>query len=292
MPLRLFQIDAFTDRPFAGNPAAVCLLDAPASEGWMQDVAAETAMPATAFVAPGDGSGADRSLRWFAGRTELALCGHGTLAASHVLLHEVGAASDEIRYATGAGTLTARSGEGGLIELGLPAHRPVAAPEAAAAAAAALWADGGAPAVETWRGFQDLLVAVPSVDDVLGLAVDAPAVTALGARCVIVTGPGDDGGRDTSRRPLPPAADFVSRVFASPGGLTEDSVTGSAHCLLGPFWAERLGRPVLQARQASARGGDLRVEVRGDRVLLAGRAVTVLRAELAVADPVSRGARP
>jgi PhzF family phenazine biosynthesis protein len=277
MPPRLFQIDAFTDRPFAGNPAAVCVLDAPAGEAWMPALAAETNLPATAFVAPDPGGGG-WSLRWFTATNELQLCGHGTLATSHVLANELGVPADPLRYRTVAGELTARSAGDGRIELGFPAHPATPSP-ADEAAAAALWADGAPPELETFRGFEDLLVVVPSADDVRRFVVDPDAAGAIKARCIIVSAaadPGIDG------------IDVVSRVFAFSVGVGEDHVTGSAHCLLGPFWSERLGRSRLHARQASARGGELEIEVRGDRVALTGRAVTVLRAELA--DPVGEGA--
>jgi PhzF family phenazine biosynthesis protein len=276
MPVRLFQIDAFAARPFTGNPAAVCVLDAPAAPGWMAAVAAETDLPATAFVAPipegGPDAGADWALRWFTAVGELSLCGHGTLAASHVLLHELGWDRDEIRYATGAGVLTARSvPDEGAIELGFPAHAASPAPDDAAASAAALYADGSAPGLDTHRGFEDLLVVVPTVEDVLRVTPEPEATAALKARCVIVSSAAD---------PTVDGLDVVSRVFASSHGYGEDAVTGSAHCLIGPYWAERLGRSRLRARQASARGGDLTVDVQGDRVALTGRAVTVLRSEL------------
>jgi PhzF family phenazine biosynthesis protein len=289
MTVRVFQVDAFTDRPFAGNPAAVCLLDAPAPPAWMQAVATETDLPATAFVAPAPGGWA---LRWYAGRHELSLCGHGTLAASHVLLHEVGVATDILRYDTVAGRLTARSdggpaaagdGPGRWIELDLPANAPVAAPAEAPALTGALFPGGSAPAVETWRGGEDLLAVVPTAADVRDLTPDGAALAALAARVVIVsaaaagsdgeTGAGADVGAGAG-------VDFVSRVFAPSVGVPEDPVTGSAHCLLGPLWAGRLGRTGLRARQLSARGGELRVEVRGERVGVAGRAITVLRGEL------------
>jgi PhzF family phenazine biosynthesis protein len=272
MPARLFQIDAFTTRPFTGNPAAVCVLDTPGPPEWMAAVAAETDLPATAFIAPVDHPDSDWALRWFCGPVELALCGHGTLATSHVLLHELGWDRDTIRYATGAGTLTARSAGGGSIELDFPAHQPSPAPGDASVAAAALYRDGSAPAVETHRGFLDLLVVVPSPGDVARVAIDTATLATIEARCVIVSAAAGAGE----------GADIVSRVFHPTGG-GEDQVTGSAHCLLGPFWAERLGRSPLQAVQASPRRGELQVEVRGDRVALTGRAVTVLRSELAEA---------
>jgi PhzF family phenazine biosynthesis protein len=284
MTPRLYQVDAFAETPFSGNQAGVCVLDTPAPEAWMRSMAGETDLPATAFVAPagqesaplagGDAGTADWSLRWFTARDELALCGHGTLAASHVLLHEVGVGQEVIRYATGAGPLTARSVGDGAIELDFPAYAPTPAPDDTAAATAALFPDGAPPGTETHRGFQDLLVVVPSPDHVRDLAPDTAAVVGLDARCVIVSAatPVGAGGNQP---------DIVSRVFGVIAGGIEDPVTGSAHCLLGPFWAQRLGRSRLRARQASPRGGDLVVEVRDDRVALTGRAITVLRSELA-----------
>jgi PhzF family phenazine biosynthesis protein len=289
MTVRVYQVDAFTDRPFSGNQCAVCVLDDPAPDGWMQAVAAETNLPATAFVAPAPEGGAARAaaaagggrpeeagwwLRWYTPQREIVLCGHGTLATTHVLAHELGEQAAVFRYDTVAGILTGRSVGDGRIELDFPAHAPRPAPDDAGPAAAALFPDGSAPAVETLRGFEDLLVVVPEVADVLRLAVDPDAMTALPARCVIVSaasGAGHDGH------------DVVSRVFAHSVGIGEDAVTGSAHCLLGPYWAGRLGRSTLRARQASPRGGTLEVDVRGDRVALTGRATTVLRAELASA---------
>jgi PhzF family phenazine biosynthesis protein len=285
MPLRLFQIDAFTDRPFAGNQAAVCVLDEPAPAAWMQAMAAETDLPATAFVVPPAAPDGEWSLRWFTAARELALCGHATLATSHVLLHELGVAGDVIRYATVAGTLTARSAGDGLVELDLPAHPATPSPADAGAVLAALYADGSAPAGDTFRGFEDLLVVVPSPDDVRRLVIDTDALATIPARCIIVSAavdPTGSGGDDAD-------VDIVCRVFAPSVGVGEDPVTGSAHCLLGPYWADRLGIPTVRSHQASARGGHLRVEVRGDRVALHGRAVTVLRAELADAAVPDRG---
>jgi PhzF family phenazine biosynthesis protein len=267
MALRVYQVDAFTDRPFAGNPAAVVLLDAPAQDtAWAQVVAAEMNLPATAFVGPADGAWA---LRWFSASAELSLCGHGTLAAAHVLARELGTGDEVLSFATASGVLEARPGRDGWIELDLPAHPPAPAPDDAGAVAAALYPAGGAPAFETWRGGDDLLVVVPDAADVERLAPDHAALAAIPARVTIVSGRGPSAGYD-----------FVSRVFAPSVGVAEDPVTGSAHCLLGPYWSARLGRPVLSARQASPRGGVLRIEVRGGRVGVAGQAVTVARGEL------------
>jgi PhzF family phenazine biosynthesis protein len=263
----MYQVDAFTDRPFAGNPAAVVLPDAPVQDtAWAQAVAAEMNLPATAFVSPVGGAWA---LRWFSASAELSLCGHGTLAAAHVLARELGTGDEVLTFTTAAGPLHARAGRDGWIELDLPAYAPTPAPVDAGAVAAALFPAGGAPALETWRGGDDLLVVVPTADDVERLDPDHDALAAVPARVTIVSGPGPSAGPD-----------FVSRVFAPSVGVAEDPVTGSAHCLLGAYWSARLGRPALRARQASARGGELRIEVRGGRVGIAGRAVTVARGEL------------
>jgi predicted PhzF superfamily epimerase YddE/YHI9 len=208
----LYQVDAFTAEPFAGNPAAVCLLDGDADPAWMQRVAAEMNLSETAFLRPG-GEAGRYGLRWFTPAVEVELCGHATLASAHVLFTEgLAEAGQELRFDAASGPLAARRD-----------------PDP-----------------------------------------DVRRLEALGVRGVIVTAAGDgDGGHD-----------FVSRFFAPGAGIDEDPVTGSAHCTLGPFWAERLGRAELTGFQASARGGLVQVRPRGDRVLLGGRAVTVLRGQL------------
>jgi PhzF family phenazine biosynthesis protein len=258
--VRVFHVDAFTDRPFAGNPAAVCLLDRPAPVDWMQAVAAEHDLPATAFVHPAGDDG--WGLRWFSAQRELELCGHGTLTSAHVLLSEFERDGDLLRFSTAAGPLTATRRDGGLIELNLPVQRPEPI-DPPAGLAEALFPGRPDAAMTVFRGPMDLLAVLAHEDDVRACRPDHPRLAELPARVVIVTAPGRNG------------VDMVSRVFAPSVGVDEDPVTGSAHCLLGPYWADRLGRSALRAHQASARGGDLTVEVRGDRVLLGGRAVTV-----------------
>ncbi|MFF5257580.1 PhzF family phenazine biosynthesis protein [Actinomadura viridis] len=272
--MRMLVVDAFTDRPFAGNPAGVCLLDAPADPAWMQRVAAEMRHSETAFLRPVREAEADFELRWFTPETEVALCGHATLAGAHAL-YETGAvpAGRPIRFRTlRSGVLTVRpADEDGLLEMDFPASpvEPAAAPDGLEKAL-------GAPVSWTgWTGRNvqpDLLAEVSGEDTVRGLAPDFAALGALGARAVIVTAPAEPGG----------AHDFVSRVFAPSVGIDEDPVTGSAHCALAPYWAARLGRDTLTGFQASARGGRVRAELRGDRVALSGGAVTVLDGELAV----------
>jgi PhzF family phenazine biosynthesis protein len=261
MALPLLQVDAFTDRPFAGNPAAVCLLRGPADEVWMQSVAREMNLSETAFLHP-DGDG--YHLRWFTPAVEVALCGHATLASAHVLWEEGHLpAGRQARFQTKSGLLTAdRQGE--WIELDFPATGPVAAPPPAGL----LEALGVTPRYVGKSRF-DFLLEVESEEMVRALKPDLAALERVEARGVIVTAPGKTSGFD-----------FVSRFFAPRAGVAEDPVTGSAHCALGPYWQGRLGKANFVAYQASPRGGTVRVGVRGDRVRLGGQAVTVLRGEL------------
>ncbi len=255
-------VDAFTDRPFAGNPAAVCLLASPADERWMQSVAREMNLSETAFlVAEGDGW----RLRWFTPAAEVALCGHATVASAHVMF-ESGtlAPSATARFQTKSGLLTARRSDG-WIELDFPAK-----PERAAEMPEALTRALGIRAHAYFGVSQfDCLVELRAEDDVRALAPDVTALMALPYRGVIVTA-----------RASTPGFDFVSRFFAPKVGVNEDPVTGSAHCCLGPYWKKQLRKDDFTAYQASPRGGVVRVGVRGDRVLLGGQAVTVWRGEL------------
>lgn len=267
MAVPLHQVDAFADGPFAGNPAAVCLLDGPADAGWMQSLAAEMNLSETAFVHP---DGDVIALRWFTPAAEVELCGHATLASAHVLW-SVGAAAPgaTLRFATLSGELTARC-EDGWIVLDFPATPPASAepPDAlrrALGAGASWWG----------RSRFDWMAVLDDPDGVAALAPDLDALAGAGSRGLIVTAA---GGRD--------GVDATSRYFAPAVGIAEDPVTGSAHCTLGPYWAGRLGRDDLVCHQASARGGIVRVGVRGDRVELGGRAVTVLEGVLAgAAEP-------
>jgi PhzF family phenazine biosynthesis protein len=260
--MRLFQVDAFTEDAFAGNPAAVCLLAGPAEARWMQSVASEMNLSETAFLEPRP---AGYGLRWFTPVAEVGLCGHATLASAHVL-YETGLAApaEPVRFETASGLLTADRDDG-LLVLDFPA-RPA---EPAPPAAGLLDALGAASPVWTGRAMDDIMVVLASEDEVTGLQPDTTTLDRLTTRGVIVTAP-------ASR----PGADFVSRFFAPAVGIAEDPVTGSAHCTLAPYWAARLGRAELTGYQASARGGTIRVRVRGDRVLLAGHAVTVFSGQL------------
>ncbi|MGH9803688.1 MAG: PhzF family phenazine biosynthesis protein [Candidatus Acidiferrales bacterium] len=261
MAIPLFHVDAFIDQPFAGNPAAVCLLPEARDDEWMQNVAAEMNLSETAFlVREGDGY----RLRWFAPTVEVELCGHATLASAHVLW-ESGALkpSEPARFQTLSGALTAeRRGE--WIELDFPAT-----PEQPAAAPASLEAALGAKAIYVGKTRFDYLVEVESEMTIRGLRPDMARLAKIPVRGVMVTSRASTPGRD-----------FVSRFFAPQSGVAEDPVTGSAHCALGPYWAKKLGKTEFVAFQASPRGGLVRVRLEGDRVRLGGKAVTVLRGEL------------
>ena len=261
MPQSVIQVDAFAERPFAGNPAAVCVMEGPRDERWMQEVAMEMNLSETAFLHPeGDGW----RLRWFTPAVEVALCGHATLASAHVLWSTGALPADaEARFHTQSGLLTCRR-DGDLIWMDFPA-KPEEATEPPAGLAAAL----GAAPVYVGRSQFDVLVEVASEDVVTSLAPDIGKLRAVQARGVIVTARASRQG-----------ADFVSRFFAPNAGVDEDPVTGSAHCVLAPYWAAKLGRAELSGYQASRRGGTVRVRVAGDRVHLGGRAVTVMRGEL------------
>lgn len=273
MSQSIVVVDAFTDRPYSGNPAAVCLLEAPAAEAWMRLVAREMNLSETAFLhAEADGF----HLRWFTPLAEVNLCGHATLAAAHVLWQSgrlpPGATA---RFHTRGGLLTARR-EGDLIILDFPARpaEPCATPSGLERAL-------GAPAVHCGRSADDFLVEVRDEATVRALSPDLAALARLPVRGVIVTAlPADRAGVGDPRAPRAPAPDFVSRFFAPAVGVDEDPVTGSAHCSLGPFWGERLGKRDVVGHQLSARGGVVGVRLRGDRVELRGQAVTTLRGEL------------
>jgi PhzF family phenazine biosynthesis protein len=262
MSVPLFQVDAFTAEAFRGNPAAVCLLTKPASENWMQKVAAEMNLAETAFVVTGpDAFG----LRWFTPTVEVDLCGHATLAAAHTLWEagrlERGAVA---RFDTRSGRLTAASA-GEWIELDFPSTpaKPSAAP------AGMLEALGIDRPVHVGLNPFDYLVEVADERALRGLTPDFVRLRSLEARGVIVTSRASSTG-----------VDFVSRFFAPGSGIDEDPVTGSAHCCLAPYWAPKLGRTEFVAHQLSVRGGVLRVRLAGDRVKLLGQAVTIFRGEL------------
>jgi PhzF family phenazine biosynthesis protein len=272
MPLDLYQVDAFTDRAFGGNPAAVCLLDAPADAGWMQHVGREMNLSETAFVHRREDG--DLGLRWFTPAIEVELCGHATLAAAHVMWEAGWLQSGQTaRFHTLSGVLTAQR-EGSGIELNFPA-KPV---EEVADPPRELLAALGVEARFVGRSAFDYLVEVESEERVRAANPDHGRLRTLPVRGVIVTARGAAGG----------PYDFVSRFFAPGSGVDEDPVTGSAHCTLAPYWAARLGKRDFLAYQASARGGEVRVTLEGDRVRLGGRAVTVLKGQL-LTDPPGPG---
>jgi PhzF family phenazine biosynthesis protein len=254
-------VDAFTDQAFGGNPAAVCLLEGTREDHWLQALAREMNKPATAYLWQ---RAVGWELRWFSPTTELALCGHGTLSAAHALWDEGLLAPDEAAcFHSPAGPLTASRREG-WIELDFAAE-----PEAAAEPPAALLRALGATPSYTGRNRLDYLVELESEQAVRTLRPDLALLGTVETRGVIVTA-----------RAAMPDFDFVSRFFAPRAGAVEDFVTGSAHLCLGPFWAERLGKTSLTGFQASSRGGEVRVRAQGERVCIAGQAVTVGRAQI------------
>lgn len=257
MRIRVYQVDAFTERVFGGNPAAVCPLDEWLPEKTLQAIARENNLSETAFFAPErDGF----RLRWFTPLTEVNLCGHATLASAFVLFEKLGARGDSVRFFTHSGPL-AVTRAGGLFALDLPANPPEAItppPELAGAL--------GRHPVAVYSTSEHYVAVFEDPDAVAGLEPDFPAVRRLERFGVIATAPGDD-------------VDFVSRYFAPRKGIDEDPVTGSAHCVLAPYWGVRLGRPEVRATQLSFRGGSLTCALRGDRVVLKGAAVLYLEGE-------------
>lgn len=261
MGVDIYQVDAFTDQPFKGNPAAVCLLPEPGDETWMRNVAKEMNLSETAFLhRQEDGY----NLRWFTPAVEVELCGHATLASAHVL-YQTGLLDEQerARFHTLSGLLTATRREE-VIELNFPARpdEPVNAPPGLLEALSIVPKYVG-------KTKYDYLLELDSEEDVRNLSPDFAMLRALSIRGVMVTSVATTEGFD-----------FVSRFFAPGAGIDEDPVTGAAHCCLGPYWSRRLGKDAFVAYQASARGGIVRVQVEGERVILGGRAVTVLRGEL------------
>jgi PhzF family phenazine biosynthesis protein len=260
--LPLYQIDAFaTKGPFTGNPAAVCPLEAWLPDAVMQQIAAENNLSETAFFVP---EGEGYRLRWFTPTTEVDLCGHATLASAFVVFRWLKPERSEVTFATQqAGPLTVtRDGE--LLALDFPARPPAPCPMPQGLDRAL-----GRPPTAVLAA-RDYLAVYGSADDIRALTPDFAAIAALDRFAVIVTAPGADG------------IDFVSRFFAPARGVAEDPVTGSAHCTLIPYWAERLGKSRLEARQLSRRGGVLSCAMRADRVTIAGRALLYLEGIIAI----------
>ncbi|MEU1282291.1 PhzF family phenazine biosynthesis protein [Streptomyces sp. NPDC005805] len=272
--MRIRIVDAFADRPFTGNPAGVLLLDAGPfpDDAWLQSVAAEVNLSETAFAHPLTGDAeADYALRWFTPAAEVGMCGHATLATAHVL-HTAGLAAGAVRFRARCGILGAEVHPDGTLALDFPTSPllPVTPPAGLAEAL------GTEPLSvhDTGEHIGDLLVELADERTVRALKPDLPALAALSDRGVIATAAADQAGS---------GHDYVSRCFFPRLGIDEDPVTGSAHTALAPFWSARLGSPRLTGLQASARSGTVRTELRGDRTLLTGRAVTVVDGELLTA---------
>lgn len=263
IPIPIYIVDAFAERPFQGNPAAVCPLERPADAGWMQRVAGEMNLSETAFTVPQEGS---FGLRWFTPAVEVDLCGHATLATAHLLWEQKLTPADQpIRFQTRSGLLTC-SRNGAKIELDFPAEPATPVPSLPALTFAL-----GAEPISLRRNRFDLIAEFPTESDVLALRPDYGKLGKIAARGIIATA-----------RSADPRFDFVSRFFAPAVGVNEDPVCGSAHCCLGPFWGERLNKTELLGHQISARGGIIGVRLKGDRVVLSGTAVTVLHGSLTV----------
>lgn len=259
--MKLYQVDAFTDERFRGNPAAVCVLDERRDDHWMQAVAGEMNLSETAFLLPGD----ERyNLRWFTPAMEVDLCGHATLASAHILW-ETGAvgADDTIEFDTRSDILSANR-NGDWIELDFPAT-----PEEEASCNIDLERALGATPTYVGKSTFDFLVELPTEQVVRDLEPDFIVVERAAARGIIVTA-----------RAATDDYDFVSRFFAPQSGVAEDPVTGSSHCCLAPYWARRLGKDELVGYQASKRGGTVRVRLEGSRVILGGQAITIFAADL------------
>ena len=261
MKLKLYQIDAFTDRVFSGNPAGVCPLDAWLPAQTMQAIAAENNVAETAFFVKGS---PHYGLRWFTPTVEIALCGHATLASACVIMTELARDMTRISFETQSGVLgVARNGD--LYTLDFPSYPPQPATPPARLAAAL-----GVTPVDVWQA-RHYMVLLKDEAEVRALRPDFSNYDWLNGVDVVVTAEGAD-------------CDFVSRFFAPNHGIPEDPVTGSTHCTLAPYWAKRLGKSRLKARQVSARGGELLCELAGDRVLIAGRCAKYLEGEISIDD--------
>lgn len=266
MTFSLFQVNSFTAEPFSGNPAGVCLLDAARDERWMLAIAREMNLSETAFLLPG---GEAFRLRWFTPQVEVSLCGHATLASAHILWEQGLLSADQTaQFDTLSGRLSAHRTAEGWIVLDFPLREVMPADTPAGL----LNALGLERVRFSGRYREDYLIEVADEETVRGLKPDFARLKSVPTRGVVVT------SRPAADKPY----DFVSRFFAPAVGVDEDPVTGSAHCALAPYWAQRLGKSTLLAYQASQRGGWLRVTPRGNRVLLEGQAVTIFEARLRV----------
>lgn len=268
MTIPVYQVDAFARRPFTGNPAAVCPLTEWLPEATMQLIAAENNLAETAFFIPLVGEEADFHLRWFTPTFEIDLCGHATLASAHVLWNERGFTKPEIIFQSKSGLLKVYREADGQLVLDFPSRPPrLLAPAEHPAVLRRSLGPGAATPLAVLAS-RDLVVEFARAEEVLALRPDFAALVDLGYIGLIATAPGRNG------------VDFVSRFFAPEVGVPEDPVTGSAHSTLIPFWAEKLGKTQLFARQESARGGELWCQLHGERVAIGGYAVTFLRGEI------------
>jgi PhzF family phenazine biosynthesis protein len=257
--MTLYQIDAFTDTLFGGNPAAVIPLESWPSDQLMQSIAAENNLAETAFVVP---EGEDFRIRWFTPGVEVDLCGHATLATAFVMYNELGYSRDLIRFLSRSGLLTvARDGEWLSLDFPTDHFLPVVITEAMKKCTSATIR-------EAYKGTRDYMFVLENQEEVINSVYDQMAILQLGHCGLIVTAPGED-------------VDFVSRFFAPAYAIPEDPVTGSSHCTLTPYWATRLGKNKLTARQRSARGGFLKCELKKDRVAISGKAVMYMKGILA-----------
>jgi predicted PhzF superfamily epimerase YddE/YHI9 len=260
MKLDIYQVDAFTSKPFGGNPAAVVPLESWLPDETMQAIALENNLSETAFFVRGlDGY----DIRWFTPTFEIDLCGHATLGSAHVLFNELGVKEDVLRFHSKSGLLTVAR-EGDRLVLDFPSR-----PAAAADAPDGLFAAIGREPKEVLR-LRDYILVYETEDEIRNMSPDFSALAKIHTHAVIVTAPGSD-------------SDFVSRFFAPEVGINEDPVTGSSHCNLIPYWAERLGKTEMFARQLSSRGGEIYCELAGDRVKIGGNAVLFLKGEIYVA---------
>src|SRR6185437_3213352 len=260
MKIQYFEVDAFANKPFHGNPAGICPLKQWLDDALMQNIAAENNLAETAFFVP---RGDDYDLRWFAPAVEIDLCGHATLASAFILFTELGVKWDSVRFHSKSGPLVV-SRKGDVLTLDFPSRppKPCTVPDA-------LIRGLGKKPVEVLKA-RDYFALFENAEDVLSLKPDFNLLGTLDEK-VIVTAPGND-------------CDFVSRFFAPTAGVPEDPVTGSAHCTLIPYWSQRLGKTKLFARQISRRGGELFCELAGDRVLIGGKAVLYSRGQIEIDD--------
>jgi PhzF family phenazine biosynthesis protein len=262
MRIPIWQVDAFTDRVFAGNPAAICVLEQPLPDRTLAAIAAENNLSETAFLRPeGDGF----AIRWFTPTIEVDLCGHATLASAHVVFRHLAPDRPSVTFRSASGPLKVTRLEDGLLEMTFPRRPPHPAPPPAALIRAI-----GREPVETQRE-RDYYAVLESEEQVRSLVPDLAAVAQLPGHGLVVTAPAST-----------PGCDFASRFFAPQAGIPEDPVTGSVHCTLTPYWAARLGRPRLEALQVSARGGRLRLEDRPGAVAIAGRTAEYLAGAIEV----------